>query len=173
MSRPRRRPGAGRARAASPQSPGGEKPPAPGEEADRLKARWNAAKARRAAAVAGYKRIEAEYAARVRHAIDGVVVSRSVNAGETVDRAAPLLPDRRPETGWRSRPKIDEFDIPRCASGCKATITAPDIAASHGKGQSRRSPTAWSPVAFVPKTPAAPPTPASCRCELHSVAPRR
>ena len=44
------------------------------EAKDRLKARWTAAKARRAAAVAGYRRIEAEFArTRVRSPIDGVV----------------------------------------------------------------------------------------------------
>jgi HlyD family secretion protein len=102
-----------------------EKPPVPGEAGDRLKSRWNAAKAHRAAAVAGYKRIEAEYArARLRAPIDGVVVSRTVNPGETVNLGAPLL--RIVDLNrLRIEAEIDEYDTPRCALGSPATITAP------------------------------------------------
>ena len=62
------------------------------ETRERLKARWNTAKARRAEAVAGYRRIEAEFAGtRVRSPIDGVVIARAVNPGETVNLGTPLL----------------------------------------------------------------------------------
>ena len=102
-----------------------EKPPGPDEAGDKLKARWNAARARRAAAAAGYKRIEAEFArTRIRAPIDGVVVSRTVNPGETVNLGTPLLRivDLK---RLRIEAEIDEYDIPRCAPGCSATITAP------------------------------------------------
>jgi HlyD family secretion protein len=102
-----------------------EKPPAPGEAGDKLKARWSAAKAHRAAAVAGYKRIEAEYArTRLRAPLDGVVVSRTVNPGETVNLGTPLL--RIVDLNrLRIEAEIDEYDIPRCVLGSVATITAP------------------------------------------------
>lgn len=102
-----------------------EKLPGSSEASDRLKARWNAAKARRAVAVAGYKRIEAEFArGRLRAPIDGVVVSRRVNPGETVNLGAPLLRivDLK---RLRIEAELDEYDVPRCAPGCQATITAP------------------------------------------------
>src|SRR5271165_64943 len=95
------------------------------ETKERLKARCTTARARRAAAVAGYRRIEAEFArTRVRAPIDGVVVSRTANPGETVNLGAPLL--RLVDLNrLRIEAEIDEYDIPRCAHGCAATITAP------------------------------------------------
>jgi HlyD family secretion protein len=94
------------------------------EARERLKARWNVAKARRAEAVAGYRRIEAEFArTRVRSPIDGVVISRAVNPGETVNLGSPLL--RIVDLSrLRIEAEIDEFDIPRCGPGCPVTITA-------------------------------------------------
>ena len=94
------------------------------ETRERLKARWNTAKARRAEAVAGYRRIEAEFAGtRVRSPIDGVVISRAVNPGETVNLGTPLL--RIVDlTRLRIEAEVDAFDIPRCEPGCPVTITA-------------------------------------------------
>ena len=102
-----------------------EKQPGQAEARDRIKARWAAAKARRAAAVAGYRRIEAEFArTRVRSPIDGVVVSRTANPGETVNLGTPLL--RIVDLNrLRIEAEIDEYDIPRCVPGSPATITAP------------------------------------------------
>jgi RND family efflux transporter MFP subunit len=94
------------------------------ETRERLKARWNTAKARRAEAVAGYRRIEAEFAGtRVRSPIDGVVIARAVNPGETVSLGTPLL--RIADLSrLRIEAEVDAFDIPRCQPGCPATITA-------------------------------------------------
>ncbi|MGD0043663.1 MAG: efflux RND transporter periplasmic adaptor subunit [Isosphaeraceae bacterium] len=94
------------------------------ETRERLKARWNTAKARRAEAVAGYRRIEAEFAGtRVRSPIDGVVISRAVNPGETVNLGTPLL--RIVDlTRLRIEAEVDAFDIPRCEPGCPVTISA-------------------------------------------------
>lgn len=102
-----------------------EKPPGPEEAGDKLKARWKAAKARRAAAAAGYKRIQAEFArTRIHSPIDGVIVSRTVNPGETVNLGAPLLRivDLK---RLRIEAEIDEYDIPRCTTGCTVTIITP------------------------------------------------
>ena len=79
----------------------------------RLKARWSAAKARRAEAVAGYRRIEAEFArTRVRSPINGVVIARTVNPGETVNLGTPLLRivDLK---RLRIEAEVDAYDIPR------------------------------------------------------------
>jgi len=94
------------------------------ETRERLKARWNTARARRAEAVAGYRRIEAEFAGtRVRSPINGVVISRAVNPGETVNLGTPLL--RIVDlTRLRIEAEVDAFDIPRCEPGCPVTITA-------------------------------------------------
>ena len=102
-----------------------EKQPGQSEARDRLKARRAAAKAHRAAAVAGYRRVEAEFArTRVRAPIDGVIVSRTVNPGETVSQGTPLLRivDLK---RLRIEAEIDEYDIPRCVPGSTASITAP------------------------------------------------
>jgi multidrug resistance efflux pump len=104
------------------------------ETRDRIKARWAVARARRAAVVAGYHRVQAEFArTRVRSPIDGVVVSRTVNPGETVNFGAPLL--RIVDLSrLRIEAEIDEYDIPRCAPGSRATITAPGHAGRSWRG---------------------------------------
>jgi RND family efflux transporter MFP subunit len=111
-----------------------EEQPGQAEAKDRLKARASAARARRAAAVAGYRRIEAEFArTRVRSPIDGEIVSRTVNTGETVNLGTPLLrivDFRR----LRIEAEIDEYDIPRCASGNSVTITSPGRAGLSWQG---------------------------------------
>ncbi len=101
-----------------------EQQPGGAETRDRLKSRWNAAKARRAEAVAGYRRIEAEFArTRVRSPIDGVVIARTANPGETVNLGTPLLRivDLK---RLRIEAEVDAYDIPRCQPGCSVTITA-------------------------------------------------
>jgi RND family efflux transporter MFP subunit len=102
---------------------------------DRLNARWNAAKARRAAMVAGYRRVEAEFArTRVRAPLDGVVISVSANTGETVNLGAPLvrIVDLK---RLRIEAEVDEFDIPRCTVGSAVTISAPGYGTSSWKGK--------------------------------------
>jgi RND family efflux transporter MFP subunit len=94
------------------------------EMKERLGARWNTAKARRAEAVAGYRRIEAEFArTRLRASIDGVVISCTANPGETVNMGSPLLRivDLK---RLRVEAEIDAFDIPRCQTGCSVAIAA-------------------------------------------------
>ncbi len=76
-----------------------EKQPGQAEARDRIKARWAAAKARRAAAVAGYRRVEAEFArTRVRSPIDGVVVVPHREPRRDRQPGHSPAPDRRPES---------------------------------------------------------------------------
>lgn len=84
----------------------------------------DAARARRASALAEVRRIEAEVAKTVITApIDGVVIERDVHAGETIAAGAPLVTianlDRR-----RIEAEVDEFDAARVALGKNVTITA-------------------------------------------------
>ncbi|MGC8643808.1 MAG: efflux RND transporter periplasmic adaptor subunit [Isosphaeraceae bacterium] len=133
-----------------------EKPPGPDEAGDKLKARWNAASARRAAAVAVYKRIEAEFArTHLRSPIDGVVISRAVNPGETVNLGAPLLRivDLK---RLRVEAEIDEYDIPRCAVGAGATITAPGHSGQSWPGTIEEIADALIPRRIRPEDPGRP-----------------
>jgi RND family efflux transporter MFP subunit len=109
--------------------------PGKAELKDRLKPRWNAARARRAAMVAGYRRIEAEFArTRVRSPIDGVVISVSANPGETANLGAPLV--RIVDLNrLRIEAEVDEFDIPRCTLGSAVTVSAAGYGASSWKGK--------------------------------------
>jgi HlyD family secretion protein len=89
-----------------------------------VEAELTTARARRAAATAAYKRIQAEFArTRVRAPIDGVVIAREVNPGEMVIQGTPLI-KIVDLNRLRIEAEIDEFDIPRLAKGSPATITA-------------------------------------------------
>jgi HlyD family secretion protein len=101
-----------------------EKQPGVAETRERLTARHDTAKARRAEAVAGYRRIEAEFArTHVRSPIDGVVISRAANPGETVNLGTPLLRIADLKR-LRIEAEVDAYDIPRCEPGCPVSITA-------------------------------------------------
>jgi HlyD family secretion protein len=83
-----------------------------------------AARARRDAAKAALERLEALRARyRILSPIDGVVIARHADPGETVPVAAPLVTvaDLR---RLRVEAEVDEFDIGCCAPGARATITA-------------------------------------------------
>ncbi len=119
-----------------------------------------AARARRAAAVAAYKRIQAEFArTRLRAPIDGVVIAREVNAGETVIQGTPLI-KIVDLNRLRIEAEIDEFDIPASPRVAPPPSPPKDTQAAPGAASWKRSPTPSSPAAPAPKTPAASPTPA-------------
>lgn len=83
-----------------------------------------AAEARRDAARAGAERLEAEAARyRILAPIDGVIIGRHADPGETVSPAAPLL-TIADLSRLRVEAEVDEFDIPRIAPDAEATITA-------------------------------------------------
>jgi RND family efflux transporter MFP subunit len=83
-----------------------------------------AALAHRDAAKAAVERLEAESAKyRITAPIDGVVLARQAEPGETVSAAAPLVTIA--DLGrLRVEAEVDEFDIARIAPKSKVTITA-------------------------------------------------
>jgi HlyD family secretion protein len=97
-----------------------------GKEAQQPDARRDAlaaATARRDAAKATIDRLDAEIAKyRIVAPIDGVIIERHAEPGETVNAAAPLLTivDLR---RLRVEAEVDEFDIESVAAGAAATIT--------------------------------------------------
>src|SRR5271165_1267373 len=143
------------------------------ETKERLKARWTTARARRAEAVAGYRRIEAEFArTRVRSPINGVVISRAVNPGETVNLGTPLL--RIVDlTRLHIEAEVDAFDIPRCEPGCPVTITAQGYTGQSWRGTVEEIADSLIPRRIRPEDPGRPPTPASCRFASPSSSPFR
>jgi RND family efflux transporter MFP subunit len=83
-----------------------------------------AALARRDAARAAVEKLEAELARyRIIAPIDGVVVARFVDPGETVSPATPLL-TIVDLTRLRVEAEVDEFDIPLVATRARAMIRA-------------------------------------------------
>ena len=93
-------------------------------EVDRAERDLDAANARRETAVASVARIEAELAkTRVVSPIDGVVLSRDVHPGETIEAGRSLL---RVADLARTRveAEVDEFDAAAIADGAQVTVTA-------------------------------------------------
>ncbi|HEX7152584.1 MAG TPA: efflux RND transporter periplasmic adaptor subunit [Thermoanaerobaculia bacterium] len=84
----------------------------------------DAARARRASAVAEVRRLDAVLAKTVITApIDGVVITRHVHAGESVESGAPLLTIANLDK-TRVEAEIDEYDAARVRLGGEASIAA-------------------------------------------------
>lgn len=82
------------------------------------------AKARRETAVATVGRLEAELdKTRVVAPIDGMVIERSVDRGETVEVGSPVVTIANLDR-LRVDAEVDEFDIARIAPGAAVEITA-------------------------------------------------
>ncbi len=82
------------------------------------------AESRRDSARAAVERLQAEAARyRIVSPIDGVIIARFADPGETVTPATPLL-TIADLTRLRVEAEVDEFDIPHIAPDAAATISA-------------------------------------------------
>ena len=132
----------------------------------------DAARARRAAALAERDRIAALFAkTRIIAPINGVVTTRHVHPGETVEVAAKII-TIADLNRIRIEAEVDEFDTSRVALGADVLITAEGFPARPGTERLKRSPTLSLPVVFVPKIPGARSTPAFSRSRSYSANPR-
>jgi len=95
----------------------------------------SAALARRDAAKAAVDRLDAESAKyRIVAPIDGTVVARLADAGETVSAAAPLVKIVN-LTRLRVEAEVDEFDIAALAVGAEATLMAEGYSGRRWRGE--------------------------------------
>jgi HlyD family secretion protein len=112
-----------------------------------------AAEARRDAAHAAVDRLEAEAARyRIVAPIDGVVIARHADPGETIGPAAPLL-TIADLTRLRVEAEVDEFDIPRIAADAPATVFAEGYPGDGWRGRVEEIADAVSPRRTRPEDP--------------------
>ena len=114
----------------------------------------SAALARRDAAKAAVDRLEAELSKyHIVAPIDGVVIERHAEPGETVGPAAPLVTivDLR---RLRVEAEVDEFDIESVTLGAEATITADGYPPRRVKGMVEEIADAVGPRQLRPEDPA-------------------
>ena len=119
----------------------------------------SAALARRDLAKADVECLEAELARyRIVAPIDGVVVARHADPGETVGPAAPLV-TIVDLSRLRVEAELDEFDIAHDAVGAEATFSPPEERRSRAGARPRRGnrPTSSWPARPAPRIPAGPP----------------
>ena len=115
-----------------------------------------AAEARRDAARAAVDRLEAEAARyRILAPIDGVVIARHADPGETVAPAAPLL-TIADLSRLRVEAEVDEFDIPRITPDAPATVTAEGYPAPGWRGRIEEIADAVMPRQTRPEDPGRP-----------------
>jgi HlyD family secretion protein len=116
----------------------------------------DAAAARRDAARAAVGRLEAESSRyRIVAPIDGVVIARHADPGETVGPAAPIvtIADLR---RLRVEAEVDEFDIPRVAAEAPVTIRAEGYPGGGWRGHVEEIADVVSPRKSRPEDPSRP-----------------
>jgi len=107
----------------------------PAQSPEARRENFTAATARRDAARAAVDHFEAAAAKyRILSPIDGVVVTRHADPGETVSPTSPLV-TIVDLTRLRVEAEVDEFDTPRIAPQAHATITAEGYRGRHWLGQ--------------------------------------
>lgn len=126
------------------------------DAADRARRNRDAAHARRATALAAVDRLESVLAkARIVAPISGVVITRSVDAGEHVEAGDPLLTlanlDRT-----HIEAEIDEFDAGRIALGSPVQVTVEGYDGQSWKGTVEEIPDAVVPRRLKPQDPGRP-----------------
>ena len=112
--------------------------------------------ARRATAEAAIVRLEAKLAkSRIVAPLDGVVLSRGVDPGETVEAGAPLF-SLGDLSRTRIEAEIDEFDAGRVRLGAAVTVTAEGLDGQSWQGQVEEIPDQVVPRRTRPQDPGRP-----------------
>lgn len=123
---------------------------------DRVNRDRDAALARRQTAVAATREIEAQLAKmRVHAPIDGVIIARHANTGETVNASAPLVTIANLDR-LRVEAEIDEYDAGKVALGAPVKIRAEGFATSGWRGRVEEIPDAVVPRRLRPQDPGRP-----------------
>lgn len=126
------------------------------DTADRARSKRDAAYARRATAQASVARLEAVLAkTRITAPIDGVVVTRSADAGEHLEAGAPLL-TLADLSRTRIEAEVDEFDAGRVALGAAVRISAEGFPGAAWKGSVEEIPDAVVGRRLKPQDPGRP-----------------
>jgi HlyD family secretion protein len=123
---------------------------------DRSSRDRDSAYARRDTAKATVQRMQAEIAkTRIYAPLDGVVVARSAQPGETVSPGTNLVTIANLDK-VRIEAELDEFDIGRVQLGTPAVVTAEGFANQQWKGQVEEIPDAVVPRRLKPQDPGRP-----------------
>ena len=123
---------------------------------DRVNRDRDAALARRQTAVAATREIEAQLAKmRVHAPIDGVIIARHANTGETVNASAPLVTIANLDR-LRIEAEVDEYDAGKVALGSPVKIRAEGFAGSGWRGRVEEIPDAVVPRRLRPQDPGRP-----------------
>jgi len=124
--------------------------------ADRARSSRDAAHARRETAAASAARLEALLAkTRIVSPIDGVVITRSVDAGEHLEAGSPLLTVADLKR-TRVEAEVDEFDAGRVGLGSAVKVSAEGFAGQSWKGKVEEIPDAVVGRRLKPQDPGRP-----------------
>lgn len=126
------------------------------QELDRTLQEKDAARARRDVAAASVRRLEATLKkTRLDSPIDGVVIRRFVQPGETVERGAPFLTVA--DLGrTRVEAEVDEYDASRVHLGDQVLVTAEGYDGGAWRGVVEEIPDAVVPRSLKPNDPGRP-----------------
>lgn len=123
---------------------------------DRVNRDRDTALARRQTAVAATREIEAQLAKmRVHAPIDGVVIARQANAGETVNAGAPLVTIANLDR-LRVEAEVDEYDAGKVTLGAPVQVRAEGFAGPGWRGRVEEIPDAVVPRRLRPQDPGRP-----------------
>lgn len=123
---------------------------------DKVNRDRDATRARRQTAIAATRQIEAQLAKmRIHSPIDGVVISRHANTGETVNAGAPLVTIANLDR-LRVEAEVDEYDTAKIALGMAVRVKAEGFAGEGWRGHVEEIPDAVVPRRLRPQDPGRP-----------------
>lgn len=123
---------------------------------DKVNRDRDAALARRQTAIAATRQIEAQLAkTRIHSPIDGVVIARHANTGETVNAGAPLVTIANLDR-LRVEAEVDEYDTAKITLGAPVRVKAEGFAGSGWRARVEEIPDAVVPRRLRPQDPGRP-----------------